>query len=70
MHAQPWISHPGPRLGKPVGAGYHKFDKQSRLAHPLRKFRSLAPPTLEDEDDSRWELFGSFSLVHGADGVV
>jgi hypothetical protein len=44
MHAQPWIAHPGPRLDKRFGAGYHRFDKQSRLAHHLRKFRSLAPP--------------------------
>ncbi len=44
MHAQPWIAHPGPRLGERFGAGYHRFDKQSRLAHHLRKFGSLAPP--------------------------
>jgi len=29
-----------------LGAGYHRFDKQSRLAQPLRKFGSLAPPKL------------------------
>ncbi len=55
MHAQPWISHPGPRLGKLFDAGCHRFDKRGRLAHHLRKIGSLAP--LEAEDDSRWELF-------------
>src|SRR5258708_11719981 len=43
MHAQPWIAHPGPRLGKRFGPGYHRFDKQRRLGHHLTKFGSLAP---------------------------
>jgi hypothetical protein len=26
MHAQPWISHPGPRLGKRFDASHYRFD--------------------------------------------